>query len=91
MKAASEKEVSQALVIAERYAKSRGEAQQLGCLALNLNQRLEYLEHLLREVEHYLEAGQEAAGHAHLLRDIAHYHQQLKPEEGSEHQTFGLE
>ncbi len=91
MATASEKEINLALGIAEIYACRNGEAQQVGCLALNLNQRVSYLEHLLREMEHYLESGQEAAGHAHLLRDIQHYNETLKPQQGSEHQTFGLE
>ncbi|MCW8885477.1 MAG: hypothetical protein OQK12_09520 [Motiliproteus sp.] len=91
MTKASEKEIKDALLVARDYAARSGSDLQLGYLALSLQKRVEMLEHILRETEHYLESGQEAAGHAHLLRDIQRYYEELKPQQGTDHQSFGLE
>lgn len=42
-------------------------------LALQLEDELEHLHHLLSKTEHYLNGGQDVSSHSHLLHDLKRY------------------
>ena len=91
MRKLTEKEIQRVLDIAKDQQNLFGDRQEVAQLALYFHQRLAHLESLVREVEHYLDTGQDVSTHARLLRDIRHYYQSISSPNENEDEHFGLE
>ena len=91
MHSATPQEIDNALAVAADHINGFGDIQLLAKLALNQQLRLQQLEKLVGEVEHYLDSGQDASTHAQLLRDIRYYHANIQPPLPNKDQAFGLE
>ncbi|MEH6648520.1 MAG: hypothetical protein V7707_00685 [Motiliproteus sp.] len=80
-----------ALSVAARMREADKDPHFVAKSLLNCHYRLEHLEKIVKQAEHYLTAGQDEQNHARLVSAIAHYHQLEDRTAAVDHQRFGLE